>query len=54
MAINIEDLTNYEKPQRKYTVIELFAGCGGNAIAYDKVGFETLCLMRLTRMPAIH
>ena len=42
MATNIEELINYEKPKRKYTVIELFAGCGRNAIAYDKVGFVQL------------
>ena len=49
MATNIEDLKNYEKPKRKYTVIELFAGCGGNAIAYDKAGFETLMLNEIDK-----
>ena len=49
MATNIEYLKNYEKPKRKYTVIELFAGCGGNAIAYDKAGFETLMLNEIDK-----
>ena len=49
MATNIEDLKNYEKPKRKYTVIELFAGCGGNTIAYDKAVFETLMLNEIDK-----
>lgn len=44
MATKIENLKNYVKPNKEYTVIELFAGCGGNAIAYDNVGFKTLML----------
>ena len=49
MATHIEELKNYEKPKRKYMIIELFAGCGGNAIAYDKVGFETLMLNEIDK-----
>ena len=37
------------KPQKKYNLIELFAGAGGLAIGMEKAGFNTVLLSELDK-----
>lgn len=41
--------TTQVKPLRKYSTIELFAGCGGLALGLERAGLETLALNEINK-----
>lgn len=45
---NVIDVSNV-KPNRKYTVVELFAGAGGLALGLEKAGFDEVGLVELDK-----
>lgn len=44
-----KEFTNYEKAQREYTVLELFAGAGGLAIGLEKAGIKCVALNEIDK-----
>ena len=47
---NIKDIdSNYVKPNKKYKVLELFAGAGGLAVGLEKAGLECLALNEIDK-----
>jgi DNA (cytosine-5)-methyltransferase 1 len=47
---NIEDeVSNYEKPDNDYTVLELFAGAGGLAVGLEKAGLKCQALNEIDK-----
>jgi DNA (cytosine-5)-methyltransferase 1 len=40
----VETTSNYVKPDRNYTVLELFAGAGGLAVGMEKAGLKCVAL----------
>jgi DNA (cytosine-5)-methyltransferase 1 len=47
---NIEDeVSNYEKPDHEYTVLELFAGAGGLAVGLEKAGLKCKALNEIDK-----
>ena len=48
MHKTVEELSMGQK-EKKYTVIELFAGAGGLALGLEKAGFETVATVENNR-----
>ena len=44
-----QEFTNYEKAEREYTVLELFAGAGGLAIGLEKAGIKCVALNEIDK-----
>jgi DNA (cytosine-5)-methyltransferase 1 len=46
---NVDEHTNYVKPENEYTAIELFAGAGGLAIGLEKAGIKCVALNEIDK-----
>ena len=44
-----ETVSNYIKPKRNYTVLELFAGAGGLAVGLEKAGLKCIALNEIDK-----
>jgi DNA (cytosine-5)-methyltransferase 1 len=45
----VETVSNYVKPKRDYTVLELFAGAGGLAVGLEKAGLKCVALNEIDK-----
>lgn len=44
-----EDTSNFVEPENEYTVLELFAGAGGLAVAMEKAGLKCVALNEIDK-----
>lgn len=47
--VSEDEVSNYEKPENNYTVLELFAGAGGLAVGMEKAGLKCKALNEIDK-----
>ena len=45
----VDEKPNFEKPEREFTVLELFAGAGGLAVGLEKAGLKCVALNEIDK-----